>query len=649
MCGTSSTFAHISDNVIICDTECYVDYWLCKFSNGAEYQLFDGNPLDITGLKLELSHNSIVTFNGIAYDFPMIEAALDGYDNKSLKALSDRLIMTDERVYAKSLNWIDHIDLFNVVPGDGSLKAYGAKMHTHKLQDLPLHPDSTIDWPQRIELREYCGNDVVVTGELYERFRTQINLRIDIGEEYGIDVRSKSDAQIAEAVMKKTLSFKVVKPEYKPGETFYYRPPEWLKFINLDLIERISMLPFSITESGGVTPHFNADFIDWGDTQQRVDINRKFVKRPKDWKYTPLKIRNSSYTIGVGGLHSNEEKTLHRTDENCVLRDHDVASYYPSLILRTGIYPKQIGPIFTKIYTEWYDKRLKAKRKGDKKTANTLKTLLNGTFGKLGSRFSIFYAPSEMLQVTLTGQLAILMLIELMEYSNISVISANTDGIVLKCPRNLEWLADEVIKYWESITGFETERTDYTLLASRDVNSYCAIKPDGEVKLKGALAPSEPGASGWPNPTGQICVTAAIEYLKNGTSVEKTIKECKDIREFIYARAVRGGGILNKRPMFPKIVTKQRKMALLEEYGFADYDELRAWGNADTEYLGKVVRWYYCTESCAWIQYKTSGNQVPRSQGCKPIMELPNQLPDDIDYNWYIKETNDLLTDIGVK
>jgi len=59
-----------------------------------------------------------------------------------------------------------------------------------------------------------------------------------------------------------------------------------------------------------------------------------------------------------------------------------------------------------------------------KKTANTLKTLLNGSFGKLGSRYSIFYAPTEMLQVTITGQLALLMLIEMMELCGIPVVSA---------------------------------------------------------------------------------------------------------------------------------------------------------------------------------------------------------------------------------
>lgn len=64
----------------------------------------------------------------------------------------------------------------------------------------------------------------------------------------------------------------------------------------------------------------------------------------------------------------------------------------------------------------------------------TFKIVLNGTFGKLGSKYSFLYSPNLMIQVTITGQLALLMLIEALEAAGISVVSANTDGIVSRCP-----------------------------------------------------------------------------------------------------------------------------------------------------------------------------------------------------------------------
>jgi hypothetical protein len=347
--------------------------------------------------------------------------------------------------------------------------------------------------------------------------------------------------------------------------------------------------------------------------------------------------------MGVGGLHSNESGVTHIADDSFVLRDHDVESYYPRLIEYLGIYPPQIGPAFSDIYVGWIYRRIAAKHEGDKKTANSLKITLNGTFGKLGSPYSIFYAPQELLNVTITGQLSLLMLIERLELYGIPVISANTDGIVLKCPRELEWLADEIIAAWERETCFKTERTDYSATYSRDVNSYIAVKTDGEIKLKGAFAPAEPGASGWPNPTGQICVDAMVEYLTKGVQIEHTIRSCKDIRQFLYVREVKGGGSVVRDPVLDKNATQRAKIA--SHGSIAAYDAAVAIP-CESEYLGKVVRWYYAVSSTATIRYG-SGNLVPRTLGCEPCMELPDVLPADIDYNWYVAETISLLEGVG--
>ena len=48
-----------------------------------------------------------------------------------------------------------------------------------------------------------------------------------------------------------------------------------------------------------------------------------------------------------------------------------------------------------------------------------------------------------------------------------------------------------------------------------------------------------------------------------------------------------------------------------------------------------------------FIEYKSNGNKVPKSDGGKPLMELPLEFPNDINYDWYIKEATDMLFDIG--
>ena len=63
--------------------------------------------------------------------------------------------------------------------------------------------------------------------------------------------------------------------------------------------------------------------------------------------------------------------------------------------------------------------------------------------------------------------------------------------------------------------------------------------------------------------------------------------------------------------------------------------------------LGKVVRWYYSTEPQDEIQIIKSGNRVGSSGGGKPMMELVDQLPNDIDYEGYITKAEKLLEKLG--
>ncbi len=370
-CGCGDWLAYSAPtDAVACDTECYSDYWLCKLDGIGDFQLFPGYALDIAGLRKALSRHKIVTFNGLKYDMPMIALALTGATNEQLKAASDYIIQNNVQPWQfyRECNltdpneWLDHIDLIEVAPGQGSLKAYGGKMHAPKIQDLPIPIDASIRWCDRVLLREYCQNDLDTTRALYETFTTQIALRESMSAEYGVDLRSKSDAQVAEAVMKSLLPFKVERPSYPVGMEFCYRPPEWLKFITptlQDLLRQVSTLAFNINESGGVSPHIEADMITWGDQQVRLGTDGKWHKRPK--KYSGRGV--PGYTFAIGGLHSNESNRSVHSDDEYVLLDSDVGSYYPSLILRTEIYPKQIGAQFTAIYRGWYDTRMMAKKK----------------------------------------------------------------------------------------------------------------------------------------------------------------------------------------------------------------------------------------------------------------------------------------------
>jgi hypothetical protein len=69
-------------------------------------------------------------------------------------------------------------------------------------------------------------------------------------------------------------------------------------------------------------------------------------------------VHGKDYTIGVGGLHSNEKSMVVNGD----LRNADIASMYPSLIINSGKYPEQLGEGWLKLYTEFRDERLGKKK-----------------------------------------------------------------------------------------------------------------------------------------------------------------------------------------------------------------------------------------------------------------------------------------------
>jgi len=328
----------------------------------------------------------MLTFNGNYYDHPMISLALTGASAAELWAASNRIIVPGgkglmpwefAKFYGINLLLWDTIDVMNVAPGMGGLKAYGGKMHMRKLQDLPIDVGTPIELFDRPVVRDYCRNDLETTAALADRMSAQLKLREEMSLQYGVDLRSKSDAQIAEAAMKAALPFEVVVPVVAVGATFYYRPPAWLRFQTpqmQDMFSTMCRTPFAINPSGSVSPAYENCYVDWGKDQVRLDPHGNFVKRPADWQHKLV----GPYAMGIGGLHSTENRRALVAMPGSRLLDRDASSYYPNLILETGIFPKQIGEVFQKIYRGWVETRMDAKHRATalKKELKDLKKLL---------------------------------------------------------------------------------------------------------------------------------------------------------------------------------------------------------------------------------------------------------------------------------
>ena len=581
---------------------------------------------DWNRLRTVLRKYTIITFNGDVFDMPLVFMAMDGATVAEIKESANRIITTGlkpwnvwEALGVYKPKWLDTIDLIEPNPAVmQGLKVLNGRLHGPWMQELPYPHDKVLTDEEKDFVVKYCRNDLDATERLYLALQEPLDIRAKVSADLGMDVRSKSDTQMGTSIIKKRIEDasgkRIPRTDPQFGIGFRYQIPGFIKFETPQLqaiLERIRDHEFTTKADG------------------KVDL-------PKWLSDEKIVIGPSTFQMGIGGLHSTESNRSVIADSHNAIVSVDVASYYPASILSLGLYPHAVGKEFLTVYRGIRDARIAAKKAGDKVFDKTYKICLNGTFGVLGSRYSFMYAPHLLIAVTLTGQLALLMLIERAFLKGIPSISANTDGVEFLCPRGLyagltgdrinPCALAEVTEGWERDTGYVLEGVEYTALYNQSVNSYIALKADGTHKRKGPIANPwnkdkadfDPRGQMMKNPQMTICSDAVLYFLKHGTPIEQTIRECRDVREFITVVNATGG---------------------------ADWRG---------EYLGKVVRYYWSTDGDPIIKMKphpSTGNRpkVSKTDGCRPLMTLPDDytVPADLDYARYIKEAESILEDIG--
>lgn len=647
-------------SVIFFDIECFHDFFYLGFKResdgkriGVEFSTRKPD-FDREWVERLLFKNTTVGFNSLGYDLPMVWYALQPTTtNEMLKIASDRIIKQGlkwwdvERELGIRVPWQirnNHIDLIEPQPNAfASLKSLNGRMHGIQLQDLPYDPDIRPTPEQMDVIADYClHSDLDATHNLYTALKEPLELRSELGKIYDMNFMSKSDAQIGEAIVKKRAEDltgrKPQKVPTEPGTTFKYNIPDYVSFENPQLrsmLERLRATDFVVKKDGKV------NLPTWLEDEK-------------------ITIGSSTYQMGIGGLHSTEANRSIISNETHVLVDLDVASQYPAIIMSLGLAPKSLGDTFLQVYGQIRVDRLKAKKrakeikselpsvndpdritqlKAELLRCNVMdkgaKIQLNGVYGKLGSTYSILYAPHLLIATTLTGQLTLLMLTEQLEKHGISVVSGNTDGLLMYVPREHyaglkgdrlhPCLVSEITDEWEKTTGFDLEFGEYKAIYNLSVNSYFALKTNGGHKRKGPIG------NPWnkhpddldpvrgqlmKNPQMTICSDAALNFIKDGTPIADTIRASRDIREFV-------------------TVIKASKGA--------------TWRG---KYLGKTVRFYWSKDGAPILDavpHPKTGNfkKVSKTDGAAECMRLPDEFPTDIDYDRYIEEAEKIVREVG--
>ena len=310
------------------DLETYPNYFLAYFlaEDGTErhFEIINSEQSwQASDLLDYISPYKLVGFNNKRYDDLLLNLALTGgvgYSGKVtlednglnaiLKTESDNIILhqvmpwTFCKLHKLSQSLFDTLDIMNVLPGQASLKLYGARAGSGKLQELPIDPDTTLTHAQMVQIRKYCRNDLEVTQQLHRLIIPQMGLRETINARYGLDTSSSSDPQIAEMLLAHSYYLqtgnKLKKPPSPPSQ-YVYHTPEWVKFTSpklKNLLASIESATILLSDKGSLIA-------------------------PTELKQV-VRYGNMSYQMGIGGLHSINGTGYYLSKDGYTISDQDV-------------------------------------------------------------------------------------------------------------------------------------------------------------------------------------------------------------------------------------------------------------------------------------------------------------------------------------
>lgn len=462
----------------------------------------------------------------------------------------------------------------------------------------------------------YNKNDVFICCEIVRQKPDEVKLRYSLGVAFNLNLLCCSRANIADKLLEK-----------------YYSQLSGLhrsRFVNLRT--QRTRLNFNKVIFDNVS--FKTK-----ELQEMLSNMKQVViyHTNKDSFTQEIKFYNTIYTIATGGLHTKDYPAVLESTDDYTYIHYDISSFYPSLIVAYNIAPKHLNEkIFVKMVDYFRVTRIKAKHTKDeveqvmkgvhnKLTAEALKIVINAIYGKFGSDKFWLYDRLAQLKVTINGQLFIMMLVESLELAGIHVVSANTDGIIVKLHKDKEEDFKRITSEWceNNKLGADSER--YKLFVTRDINNYFNIQSTGDIEYKGVLDPKQyikDLKKGYDMP---IIATAVREYFINNTPVMETLQNHKDILDFCKTQNV------------------GRQFSVV-------YKEVVN-GKINTIYSQRHIRFYVSTKGVILQKENNMTGQLSRLASGLPVKIL-NSLDDlpieyrDIDYKYYYNEAYKIIDPI---
>jgi len=357
---------------------------------------------------------------------------------------------------------IKQIDIFKLNHWDNpakrsSLKSIQVAIGWHNVQDMPIdHRTSVTTIEQLKEIASYCRNDVASTKKIMQLCQGQINLRGTLTKQYNIPLFSASEPRISKELFLMFLSQKTQTDPYELKKLRTFRNRIDFKDI---------ILPY----------------IQFNEQPEFAELLKKFRDVSLDPNNTrggfkhSLKYRGLKTDFGLGGVHG-AKKGVYTAQEGMTIMSSDVVSFYPRLAMVNGWAPKHLPKkAFTEQYQWFFDERRKIPKKDPRNYV--YKIILNSTFGLSIDKNSFLYDPQFGMQITVNGQLSLMMLYVMLAegVKGAIPIMQNTDGLEMIIPRTEVQTYLDICKTWEELTKLELEHDQYQRLIVPDVNSYIGV------------------------------------------------------------------------------------------------------------------------------------------------------------------------------
>ena len=529
--------------VLVYDIESFPNLFTCSILNSENNKLItyeiseDKNDLGKIVALFQLKEFYFCGFNNKSYDDVLINYLIIRFDDLRYKPIFEItwLIksMSDKIIKEPVANWVDykHAYLFNSF--DLMTMSFSAKNRVG-LKELEVtmgfpnvmeyEGDFSKNVPKELKDKviEYNQNDVLATGELLNLKKNDIELRLKLNEKYKINVLSKDNVNMGMEILKKEYLEKTNKTwdDIKDLKT----PCQLVSFKNIifDFIQYTTPTLQKLLEK-----------------LKKVSID----PNNKDFREV-FEIGGVVHNISLGGLHSINNAEIIIPNEDELLLDYDVDSYYPSCLIVNNLYPKHLGIEFVDIYKNIRDERVEAKKDKNSFLADSFKYAINGLSGNLQSQYSWTYDPELVVKLRINCQLMILMLIEKFDLLGAKIVQSNTDGILIKIKKSLLPEIEKAKDEWCKLTKLSMSKEEFERFYQYDVNNYIGVKKgftetkDPElIKKKGFFADETNLGKGM---SPKVIAKSLINYFVYNISPEETLKEDKDIRDYLtYQRVSR--------------------------------------------------------------------------------------------------------------